>query len=116
MLFHHFRVLVIGITSCPNNLPGITFKFEKLIHIYNNHSVVHVYFELIGTDISRQSVGIHTAKRCIQHHSVHVCPMHKIKLLCIYAVTVGVHKCGVVPSHYSGQSVHRLNTPSKESQ
>ena len=32
-------------------------------------------------------------------------------------ITMGVHKCGVLPSqHHSGQPVRRLNTPSKESQ
>ena len=32
-------------------------------------------------------------------------------------VTVGVHKCGAPLSHHHhGQSVHRLNIPSKESQ
>ena len=35
----------------------------------------------------------------------------------MYVVTVDVHKCGAPPSHHQhpGQSVHRLNTPSKES-
>ena len=35
----------------------------------------------------------------------------------LYAVTVAVHKCEASLSlHHPGQSVHRLNTPSKESQ
>ena len=33
-----------------------------------------------------------------------------------YVVNVDVHKCGAPPSHHPGQSVHRLNTPSMESQ
>ena len=44
---------------------------------------------------------------------MHVC--YEIKVL--RAVTVGVHKCGAPPSHHHlGQSVRRLNTPSKKSQ
>ena len=34
----------------------------------------------------------------------------------MYAVTVDVHKCICHSHHHPGLSVHRLNTPSKESQ
>ena len=35
----------------------------------------------------------------------------------INVVTVGIHKCGASLSHHHpGQSVHKLNTPSKEFQ
>ena len=36
----------------------------------------------------------------------------------INAITVGIHKCRPPLSHHqhNGQSLHRLNTPSKESQ
>ena len=47
--------------------------------------------------------------------------MYTVARACVikvmYVVNVDVHKCGVPPSHHHpGQSVHRLNTPSKESQ
>ena len=63
--------------------------------------------------VSRQSVGIQLAKNC-----TYVCVMYEVKFLCMYKVTVGVHKCNSPLSHHyhPGQSVHRQNTPSKESQ
>ena len=62
--------------------------------------------------VSRQSVGIQLAK-----NYTHVHAMYEVKFLCMYNVTVGVHKCSSpLFHHHPVQSVHRLNTPSMESQ
>ena len=51
-------------------------------------------------------MGIQLAKKCI----------HDISLYLYIKVTVCVHNCEAPPSHHHpGQSVRRLNTPSKES-
>ena len=45
------------------------------------------------------------------------CYVHS-RVCVIKVMYVDVHKCGAPPSHHQhpGQSVHRLNTPSMESQ
>ena len=85
------------------------------------------YYNQNQTTARSKYVGNHTASylmvECAYYENFYACTLVCIELselVCyeINVVTVGVHKCGVAsPSHHHpGQSVHRLNSPSKESQ
>ena len=71
-------------------------------------------YKSILTDISASRQSVHTQSYS-QLETAFQC--HSVCAISLYSITVGVHKCSSPPSHrHSGQSAHRLNTPSKESQ
>ena len=108
--FSFFTTLYFNwhLQTCINTLLDSTFKAYNNI----NNSVVELNnFELVElTYLPVDNQWVYWLAKSAFNVMCVPC-MRSIK------VTVGIHKCGSPPCHHHpGQFVHRLNTPSKESQ